>query len=688
MEKFFLDQNIHFTAYHVFKRVKDENGIEKKIAANQVNNSWQKHNTLHKPVEEVMCAPGKPVCGLGLICGKSSNIFVVDFDDMETHDKIMSQFPEDQKTLKQTTKKGVHYFYEYDSEFNNRKIGLSGLPLDIISGDTLLYHFPNHGYNLQKAEIRKISPKFRKYLLSLSREEKKEKKLVDTAVGGRNNTLFKFLSGIQGNQNPDQKELEEAAFKWNNEQSNPLDEKEVLKVVESVAGRYESEGEKPKKKVFIDNDEFKYWYCANSEKFIQYSIEDDEIVLETSKSGFIQYTGLHPSAVVLPNLFHIFDFNKGRFEEKGKLKYFNEYKAPKWLGLKNAEISHEKKALFDRYFLHLGCNDQQLSDYLQNWVAYLYHKGKSPKTAILLRGIQGTGKGTLFNMLGHLFSKRYIKRLDYDLIASGWNDFLDKNRVLFVDEMPEDENDLKKFANKIKTWVTDDDQQINGKHQKIYHAEITAAFIIASNFDLKMNIEDSDRRWNILPYNENKIKSSFTTQELDYLNHACGEDLAKYLSNVIVDEEAAQLPIETDAKNILKQDSATTTQLIANALIYKDIYFFDEHLTNRNLLEEINQVFKNGKLTKDLMIEIFKDSGKQGGRYNLKYTIKRSLTRTNFYEFFNEKIFRINDGVKTKTVRGFNWKNRTDYFCDVLGGEIVDVKTEDFQDVEPTELPF
>jgi hypothetical protein len=658
----FLD--IKFTTYHWFSR-KDG----KKAAGNDISGKWQQHNTIHKTYEEVLKCANREIIGLGILCGEASNIFVLDFDDKDLAKDFFSKFPEDKKTMYQETQKGYHFFYEYDKDFHNRQIGLGGRNLDIISGDSLLYHFPNDGYKLTAKEIQPISKEFKSFLLGLEKEEvKPEKKRVDTKEGGRNVTLFKFLSGIQGNQNPEPAELLEAAHAWNNDQSNPLDTKELEKVVKSVS-KYEPEGEKPKKKFSIDTEEYQYWYNPKSDQFIEYNADSDEVELEMNKQTFLQYTGLAPKDLIMPNVFHDFNFGSERFYQKGIKQYFNEHKAPKWLGLEKVKPENKNKALFDRYFMHLGCNDEKIADYVMQWVAYLYQTGTTPRTAILMRGVQGTGKGTLFNLLAHLFNPMYITRLSFDLIKTGYNDFLVRNRVLFVDEMPDNEVELQSFSNSLKTYVTDQYQTINKKYQPIYDAEVNAAFIVASNFNRALSMDESDRRWTVLPYNQTPILGVFNKDELEILNGPeIAEEFAKYLSCVKVDKKLVETPMNTEAKEILKQDTVSVSQKIVNALIDKDLEFFIENIQSEKLLSKIHTCFEKSKIPTAIIIEILISAGKTVN----SYTVNNILRRTQFYELFQKSKFRLGDldGYGTKVMNGYTYKNIVHYDIEYINGEI------------------
>lgn len=56
---------------------------------------------------------------IGVLTGKKSNITVIDFDNMETYEKIIKKYPELNKSLKVKTRKGYHLYFKYDARLTN-----------------------------------------------------------------------------------------------------------------------------------------------------------------------------------------------------------------------------------------------------------------------------------------------------------------------------------------------------------------------------------------------------------------------------------------------------------------------------------------------------------------------------------------------------------------------------------------
>ena len=345
------------------------------------------------------------------------------------------------------------------------------------------------------------------------------------------------------------------------------------------------------------------------------------------------------------------------------------------MGLKKVEPEPDYKDLLDRFMLHISCYDPELKKYLDQWLAYLYQKGLTPKTALLMRGVQGTGKGTLFNLLKNLFDSKYVMQLTCDIVNEKYNSFLMRNRICVINEIPSDDKELTVFSNKVKTWITDDSQAIREIYKPVVVAEINTAFIANSNFARSLILEGSDRRWTIFSYNQEPISSHFSGPELDLLNSKdISEEFAKYLSCVEIKKHPTEKGIlvperyfKTDAKTNLTEDSETIAQRIVSALSKKDLGYFDENLEDYKLMNQLNICFKKNLIPTFVIINILEKAGK----HTNSFTVHNILKRTQFSDFFKKKAFRLG-GMETgsHSFKGFEFKDDVPYKLDYSNHEV------------------
>ena len=86
----------------------------------------------------------------------------------------------------------------------------------------------------------------------------------------------------------------------------------------------------------------------------------------------------------------------------------NEFKLSKYLQMKGDEIDNVNfrfENLKTFYFLlHLLNHDYQRVQWVINWLAYFFQELKKSQVALVLIGIQGTGKNIFFNQMNIFYS--------------------------------------------------------------------------------------------------------------------------------------------------------------------------------------------------------------------------------------------------------------------------------------------
>lgn len=146
---------------------------------------------------------------IGVKTGKRSNITIIDLDTKDIPKEI-EKFVKDYKGMLQETKKGFHYFYQYEPELTKTRIDEFKLDIENDGGQVLLFPSIVEG-NARKlivtGEIPKIGDDFKlflkKYIKVKPKIEEPEYKEIDLTTigdikeGNRNNFLFTFGSMLR-----------------------------------------------------------------------------------------------------------------------------------------------------------------------------------------------------------------------------------------------------------------------------------------------------------------------------------------------------------------------------------------------------------------------------------------------------------------------------------------------------------
>jgi len=165
--------------------------------------------------------------------------------------------------------------------------------------------------------------------------------------------------------------------------------------------------------------------------------------------------------------------------------------------VETAQKTPEIKAgvsLIEQYFYQLCDNDEILVQYLIFLTAFIIQYPRGAKEIILLfKGLQGSGKDTLFRWWGKLIDKKYIcVEGDIANVFGAFNPLLHEKLVLVCNEMKG--SDGIKFMNNLKDIATRDNIMINNKNEKLIEAENNLLIVVASNQPNPLVVEISNRR--------------------------------------------------------------------------------------------------------------------------------------------------------------------------------------------------
>lgn len=141
------------------------------------------------------------------------------------------------------------------------------------------------------------------------------------------------------------------------------------------------------------------------------------------------------------------------------------------------------------------CNNDELHyNWVLDWLADLIQNPSDPKgTALVLKGDEGTGKGTLANTMGSLFAGHYLHLIDDAHLTSNFNAFLMDAVIVFADEITWGGN--RKTSGKLKGLVTERFLVCERKGVDAQSFRNMIHLIVASNSDWVIPAGTNSRRW-------------------------------------------------------------------------------------------------------------------------------------------------------------------------------------------------
>lgn len=225
---------------------------------------------------------------------------------------------------------------------------------------------------------------------------------------------------------------------------------------------------------------------------------------------------------------------------------------------------------FCTYFFQ---DDPIMEKYWHDWVAVMVQEpGVKMQTAWLLVSNQtGTGKTLMARLVGRMFGAAFIEG-HAELITDERNDWVPGKQLALIDDL----NDYvgRKDGARIRSLITRGSAHINQKYQQPYDVVDHVNFIITTNEDVSVKIENTDRRFFIARAPEVRTNDEvYAVMHAFLKSDARMANLRCFYQNYSVSESfhhATRPPEDTKALIEAKQLSASDHTAFANWLVAKD----------------------------------------------------------------------------------------------------------------------
>lgn len=154
-------------------------------------------------------------------------------------------------------------------------------------------------------------------------------------------------------------------------------------------------------------------------------------------------------------------------------------------------------SLFKQHILKVCGNNESHYDWMLDWMADAIQDPMNPKgCAVILKGVEGAGKGTIFNIFGELFG-RYFKHLVHeDQLVGKFNAHMQESLFVFADEVTY--GGSKKVAGVLKGITTEKSLMVERKGLDAVRYRNCMRLGIASNESWFIPAGAQSRRWFIL----------------------------------------------------------------------------------------------------------------------------------------------------------------------------------------------
>ncbi len=269
---------------------------------------------------------------------------------------------------------------------------------------------------------------------------------------------------------------------------------------------------------------------------------------------------------------------------------------------------------------------KEQKEYLLNWLSYIFATNKKTRVAVLLRGIQGTGKGVLWEqIIQHFYGKNFTLTVDNDTLNSKFTPN-GMERVMFVqyNEIKGDFRDGNTAYEKLKMHITDSTIKIEEKGVNAFELMNNFNCIFSSNHKTPLQIQGGDRRYSIFSTRSRKLKDvaneDFKETEEQFIDGIQNERDG-FLTDLVLynyDSILATTCMETEEKEAIYRASMTKIEILADKV---------KKLDEKYLLNELIEIIEDTEDAEDML-----EKAKITLIYNEKNTLDIERTAKSIFD--------------------------------------------------------
>lgn len=210
-----------------------------------------------------------------------------------------------------------------------------------------------------------------------------------------------------------------------------------------------------------------------------------------------------------------------------------------------------------QYLCGNDAGSKESFDFLVKWMAYpLQNPGAKMQSAIIMHGVQGTGKSMVFKTLARIYGYKGNPYLNYSIVLdqkalqSNFNPDWDSKLFVLAEEVVNN-SDKWQLKNELKELVTGDTIRIEGKFANAVHQKNQMNMAFLSNEGQPIPLDIGDRR-HLVIYTPPPLSNDVYQEVRDELKNGGVEAFYDFLLNVdLTGFNESSKPPMTDAKQRL-----------------------------------------------------------------------------------------------------------------------------------------
>ena len=225
---------------------------------------------------------------------------------------------------------------------------------------------------------------------------------------------------------------------------------------------------------------------------------------------------------------------------------------------------------------HALGGDKAITDHFINWLATIIQTRDRTRTAWVLHGTEGTGKGIIVNKILRPIFGTHLATRRMEELSEKYNHFMENSFVVFVDEVQTRalQNEQGVMA-KLRNFITEETVPIRAMYANAVEVRNHCNFIFSSNMPDPVTIKRGDRRFNVGKYQP--VRLEMTDAEIEKIGKEV-QAFYNYLDEYPANYEQAGQIIESADREILISTSENSIDTVSNAILGGDFHFFIEQM--------------------------------------------------------------------------------------------------------------
>lgn len=166
--------------------------------------------------------------------------------------------------------------------------------------------------------------------------------------------------------------------------------------------------------------------------------------------------------------------------------------------LQTSGLDHDADlAIIKTHLCDVICDGHEESyQYLIRWLAQMLQKPeKKPPVAILMKSVEGAGKGTLYEIIKAMLGSNAYQVNGNGQLVGRFNSIIDGRLFVFGDEV--DMTDKRQY-DKLKSLISEKTQSVERKGLEPEPVRVLARFMFTGNHDHLIKAGTNERRWLVL----------------------------------------------------------------------------------------------------------------------------------------------------------------------------------------------